>query len=67
MNRFTIVEGFYVYLSLHGEGQFSAKYQRLCHMSRYFHPGAMWSETRSLEDPAIREVYDYLVANYKDK
>ena len=44
-NRFDICEAYYLYLSSHHEGQWSAKYERLCKLLSYFYPRP------SLRDP----------------
>ena len=49
-DRFSIVEGHYLYCILHHEGQFSDLYARMCRISEYFTPGPMWSESRLLEN-----------------
>jgi hypothetical protein len=61
-DRFAIVEGHYLYCTLWHEGQFSDLYKRLCRIGEYFTPGAMWSESRILENEdgehdATLEVY----------
>ena len=68
MHRFAIIEGHYLYASLHHGGQGCPLYARLCRIGEYFKPGPMWSESRILEpdDPfdenrETREVYANLV------
>ena len=67
MDRFSVVEGHYLYCVLHHDGQFSPLYARLCRIGRYFTPGPCWSESRILEDTsgehcATQAVYWALVA-----
>ena len=46
MNRFSIIEGYYLFCSQHHQGQNCELYERLSRISEYFDPGPMWSESR---------------------
>ncbi len=67
-NRFDIVEAYYVYLVQYHDGQFSEKYNRMCHILTYFQPSFSIKEK---EEKALTEngkaIYDDLVENYKDR
>lgn len=41
MNRYVIVESYYLYLSMTHEGQWSKKYARLCKLLKYFKPSPL--------------------------
>jgi hypothetical protein len=65
MTRFDIVLGHYVFCSQNHGGQGSSLYERLCRITRYFKPGAGFSESRFFDRKvrgyeAAREVYQAL-------
>ena len=69
MTRFDIVLGHYVFCSQHHEGQASERYERLSRITRYFKPGALFSETRFFDTSVAeyeeaREVYRALCTKH---
>jgi len=68
VSRFDVVLGHYVYCSQHYAGQGDPLYEKLCRITRYFNPGAAFSETKFFREPeyeAARAVYDHLCETHK--
>ena len=59
MNRFDIIEAYYLFFTHYHEGQGSRKYARLCKILTYYKP-PMNLDEKSLTDGA-RTIYDELV------
>lgn len=63
-DRFDIVEAHYAFYTDYHGGQNSPEYARLCRISRYFRPGALFRGFASLSENA-QEIYRALEVKHR--
>lgn len=64
-DRFDVCEAWYLWLSHNHAGQWSDEYVRLCKMSTYFTPGALFSYDSLTENG--KAIYDNLCTKENNK